>query len=88
MPLKRKRGALSIIESILQSLKAGPELKTNIAHRSRIDSRTIARYLTLLVELRLVKPMASGKYKITSKGVGFLKEYAKLKHYNADSDFT
>ncbi len=88
MPLKHKRGALSIIESILQSLKEGPELKTNIAHRSRIDSRTIARYLPLLVELRLVKPMPSGKYKITSKGVGFPKEYAKLKHYNADSDFT
>ncbi len=87
MPLERKRGALSIIESILQALREGPELKTNIAHKSRTDSRTIRRYLPLLVELRLVKPVAPAKYKITSKGVGFLEQYTKLKHYNSNSDF-
>ena len=76
-----KRGALSICESILQAVKDAPELKTPIAYKSRLDSRTIERYLPLLVELHLIARTSSGKYEITKKGIDFLKQYDKLKKY-------
>lgn len=83
--MRQKRGALSIMQSILLALKEGPDIKTNIGYKAKIDSRTIARYLPLLVKLHLVTRIRSRKYKITRKGVAFLKQYAKLKKYNAIS---
>jgi len=82
MSSKRKRGTLSITESILQALKDGPELKTHIAYASRIDSRTTEKYLRFLTSLHLIKE-TSGKFTITKKGLELLKEYAKLKKYDA-----
>lgn len=70
------------MEAILQSLKEDPQLKTHIAYKSKLDSRTITKYLPLLVELRLVRKTSSAKYEITKKGLGFLKDYAKLKKYD------
>ncbi|MGH9923445.1 MAG: winged helix-turn-helix domain-containing protein [Nitrososphaerales archaeon] len=83
MSSKRKRGTLSITESILQALKDGPELKTHIAYESRMDSRTTEKYLRFLTSLRLIKETNSGKFTITKKGLELLKEYAKLKKYDA-----
>jgi len=83
MSSKRKRGTLSITESILQALKDGPELKTHIAYESRIDSRTTEKYLRFLTSLHLIKETNSGKFTITKKGLELLKEYAKLKKYDA-----
>ena len=88
MSSRRKRGTLSITESILQSLKEGPELKTHIAYMSKIDSRTIEKYLSFLIELHLVKSMPSGKFTISRKGLEFLKQYAKLKTYGVVDDST
>ena len=88
MSSRRKRGTLSITESILQALKEGPELKTHVAYKSKIDSRTIEKYLTFLMELRLVKSTPSSKYAITKKGVEFLKQYAKLKTYGVMDEST
>ena len=82
MSLKRKRGTLSITESILQALKDGSELKTHIAYASRIDSRTTEKYLRFLTSLHLIKE-TSGKFTITKKGLELLKEYSKLKKYDA-----
>jgi len=81
MSSKRKRGTLSITESILQALKDGPELKTHIAYASRIDSRTTEKYLRFLTSLHLIKE-TSGKFTITKKGLELLKEYSKLKKYD------
>ncbi len=88
MSSRRKRGTLSITESILHSLKEGPELKTHVAYKSKIDSRTIEKYLGFLTSLHLVKPTSSGKYAITRKGVEFLKQYAKLKTYGVMDEST
>ena len=71
------------MESVLKTLKEGSRLKTHIAYESKLDSRTIAKYLPLLLELHLVTKTSSGKYEITKKGLGFLKDYAKLKKYDA-----
>ncbi|MEE8132197.1 MAG: winged helix-turn-helix domain-containing protein [Nitrososphaerales archaeon] len=57
-----KRGSLVIMESILRSLKEGPRLKTHIAYKSRLDSRTIAKYHPLLVKMNLVIQKSSGEY--------------------------
>ena len=88
MSSRHKRGTLGITESILQALKEGPELKTHIAYKSRIDSRTIERYIPFLTQLHLVEPTPSRKYKITRKGLELLKQYAKLKKYDAMIDST
>ena len=82
MSSRRKRGTLSITESILQALKDGPELKTHIAYASRIDSRTTEKYLRFLTSLHLIKE-TSGKFTITKRGLELLKEYSKLKKYDA-----
>jgi len=83
MSSKRKRGTLSITESILQALKDGPELKTHLAYESRMDSRTTEKYLRFLTSLHLIKETPSGKFMSTKKGLELLKEYAKLKKYDA-----
>jgi len=88
MSSRRKRGTLSITESILHSLKEGPELKTHVAYKSKIDSRTIEKYLRFLTSLHLVKPTTSGKFAITRKGIEFLKHYAKLKTYGVLDEST
>lgn len=88
MSSRRKRGTLSITESILHALKEGPELKTHVAYKSKIDSRTIEKYLSFLTSLHMVKSTQSGKYTITKKGVEFLKQYAKLKTYGVMDEST
>lgn len=70
------------MQSILQSLREGPQLKTHVAYNSKIDSRTIVKYLPLLIKLGLVTKKSSGRYSITKKGLAFLKDYAKLKEYD------
>ena len=78
-----KRGMLNIIENILQSTKKGYELKTHIAYEAKIDSRTIKKYIPMLVKMGLVKQTEKRKYKITKRGLGFLKNYAQMKKYNS-----
>jgi predicted transcriptional regulator len=69
------------MESILLSLARGSQLKTHIAYQSKLDSRTISRYLPLLIELGLIRKTSSDLFKITEKGYAFLKDYAKVKKY-------
>ncbi len=72
-----------MMESILQALEEEPELKTNLAHKARLDSRTIDRYLSQLLELGLVMRKKSGEYEISRNGSRFLKEYAEIKKYDS-----
>ncbi len=66
---RSKRGALRITESILEALKEGNELKTHIGYATNIDSRTIKRYMPMLIEMRLERATKSGECKITQKGL-------------------
>ena len=86
MSSRRKRGTLSITETILDAVKDGEELKTHIAYKSKIDSRTIEKYIHFLVQLNLIKEMPTRKYKITRKGLDFLKKYEELKEYGVMDD--
>ena len=86
MSSRRKRGTLSITESILQALTEGNELKTHIAYKSKIDSRTIEKYLRFLADLHLITITRSGGYKITRKGLEFLKKYSELKKFGVMDD--
>ena len=79
---RSKRGELSIIESILRSVKNDNELKTHISYDAMIDSRTIGRYMPMLVGMGLVKTKQKGKYKITKKGLQFLRKYGEIKKYD------
>ena len=78
-----RRGKLCIIENMLQSLKGESQIKTHIAYNSKLHPRTIAKYLPLLVELHLVTKSTLNTYKITSKGVLFLRDYSKLNKYGS-----
>ena len=80
---RSKRGSLSIMESILLSLKEGPMLKTHITYESKIDSRAIMKYLPHLAEMHLIRQKSSGEYEITRKGLQFLKNYAQMKKIDA-----
>ncbi len=66
---RSKRGALRITESILEALKEGNELKTHIVYAANIDSKTIMRYMPMLIGMRLERATKSGEYKITEKGL-------------------
>jgi predicted transcriptional regulator len=88
MSSRTKRGTLSITENILQALKDGEEIKTHIAYKSKIDSRTIEKYLPLLIELHLVERTPSDRYRITKKGQQYLKKYDELKEYGVIDDST
>ena len=79
---RSKRGELSIIESILRSVKNDNELKTHISYDAMIDSRTIGRYMPMLVGMDLVKTKQKRKYKITKKGLQFLRKYGEIKKYD------
>ncbi len=79
---RSKRGSLSIMDSILLSLKEHPLLKTHITYESKIDSRAIMKYLPHLAEMHLIRQKSSGEYEITGKGLEFLKDYAKLKIFD------
>ncbi|MEM2760584.1 MAG: winged helix-turn-helix domain-containing protein [Nitrososphaerales archaeon] len=86
MSSRRKRGTLSITENILNALKDGEELKTHIAYKSKIDSRTIEKYIKFLSQLSLIKETPIGKYRITRKGLEFLRKYEELKTYGVMDD--
>ncbi len=73
---------MTIMAGILSVLKRGPALKTNLAHKVQIDSRTIEKYVPHLITLGFVIRTSAGEYQITHQGLGFLTEYAKIKKYD------
>jgi len=81
---RSKRGSLSIMDSILLSLKERPLLKTHITYESKLDSRTIGKYHPVLVNMNLIRQKSSGEYEITRKGLEFLKNYDKIKIFDVD----
>jgi len=65
-----KRGFLEIISDILDSILDGPLLKTHIISKSKIDSRTITKYLSTLELVGMVKKSNDRLlFEITQKGI-------------------
>ncbi len=74
-----KRGFLEIISDILESILDGPLLKTHIISKSKIDSRTITKYLLTLELVGMVKKSNDKLlFEITQKGIDFVYQYQML----------
>ncbi len=74
-----KRGFLEIISDILDSILDGPLLKTHIISKSKIDSRTITKYLLTLELVGMVKKSNDRLlFEITQKGIDFVHQYQML----------
>ncbi len=74
-----KRGFLEINSDILNSILDGPLLKTHIISKSKIDSRTITKYLLTLELVGMVKKSNDKLlFEITQKGVDFVHQYQML----------
>ena len=74
-----KRGFLEINSDILESILDGPLLKTHIISKSKIDSRTITKYLSTLELVGMIKkPNERLLFEITQKGIDFVHQYQML----------
>jgi predicted transcriptional regulator len=79
----RKRSDIDIMADILIEAKEDT-LKTHIMYKCNLSHRQLEIYLNLLLEIGLLKSHFNEEnnarsYKITSKGLVFLKIYSKLK---------
>ena len=75
-----RRSRFEIIGEIL-SLATDGVKKTPIVYCANLNFNVVSRYLNLLIQEGFISPAAgsAGKFKITEKGLEFLKAYKKLK---------
>ena len=75
-----KRGFLEINAEILESLKSGPQQKTQISAMCNLDSRAVKKYLSLMESIGLVESVNhnSGSFTLTNKGNSYLNHYISL----------
>lgn len=76
-----RRSRFEIIGEIL-SLATDGTKKTPIVYRANLNFHVVNRYLDLLIQEGLMSPTAGSerKFKITEKGLEFLKAYKNLKN--------
>jgi len=78
-----RRDQVDIIAGILEAAKVG-ETKTQIMHSANLNHQQIKKYLTLLVKKGLLKKAKQRKkrlFKISDKGLKYLREYRELKAF-------
>ena len=74
-----KRGFLEIIAEILDALKENSLKKTHITYKCNLDSRSVSRYLSLMIYLNLIKPIdKKTKYAISQNGLRYLEHYDRM----------
>lgn len=75
-----KRGSLEIIAEILRSLSSENLIKTHLTFKCKLDSRAVAKYLSVLLINNLIIKLDgdSNLFMITKKGREFLIQYDKL----------
>jgi len=75
-----KRGFLEINAEILESLKSGPQQKTQISALCNLDSRAVKKYLSMMQSIGLVESVNhnSGSFTLTNKGNSYLNHYISL----------
>ncbi|MEM0029505.1 MAG: winged helix-turn-helix domain-containing protein [Candidatus Nitrosocaldus sp.] len=85
MHKKDRRERFDIIYEILTILSDGSVYKTMLAHKAKLDSRTIDKYVNLLQRVNLItvekeREDGGGRYilRITEKGRIFLNLYEEL----------
>jgi predicted transcriptional regulator len=81
------RTRLEILASILKVASNGA-LKTHIMYRANLSHRQLEKYLAFLEETGMLvehvdEEAGSRTYRVTEKGVGFLREYSHVSSYIA-----
>ena len=80
------RTKVEILASILK-VASTQTLKTHIMYRANLSHRQLEKYLSFLEKNgmleRIIDERGTMLYQITSKGIEFLKDYAKLSGYMA-----
>ena len=77
---QKRRPHSEIVATILEAAKDG-ELKTRIMYSANLCFAQLDRYLSLLLQMKLLKVRTRGKrefYKATSKGLKYLKNYKEI----------
>ena len=78
---RRRRDRLFIIADILSIARSG-SLKTQIMYKANLSFAQLNEYLSFLLEKKLIASITqNGKtlFKATSKGMRFLRSYAKIR---------
>jgi Predicted transcriptional regulator len=73
-----RRERFEIIYNILLALIDGPTNKTTLAYKSRLDTRTLNRYLNHLIRIKLIDN-EKDIFKLTDKGREYIRLYEELK---------
>ena len=73
-----RRERFEIIYNILLALIDGPTNKTTLAYKSRLDTRTLNRYLNHLIRIKLIDN-EKDIFKLTDKGREYIRLYKELK---------
>ena len=77
---RRRRDRLYIIADIL-NIARNESLKTQIMYKANLSFAQLNEYLSFLLETKLIASNAHNEktvYKVTSKGMRFLQNYAKI----------
>ena len=86
----RNRSRTEIVAMILDAANEGGETKTKIMYFAFLSYNQLKEYLSVLVENNLIEYLeGASKYKITEKGLNFLKKHNKigeLLHITAKND--
>ncbi|UCG45545.1 MAG: hypothetical protein JSV58_01825 [Candidatus Bathyarchaeota archaeon] len=78
---RKRRDRLYIIADILSIAKSG-SLKTQIMYKANLSFAQLNEYLSFLLETKLIVSNSRAEktvYKVTSKGMRFLQNYAKIR---------
>jgi predicted transcriptional regulator len=78
MGIHKRREGFEIIYNILLALIDGPTNKTTLAYKSRLDTRTLNRYLNHLIKTKLIDN-EKDIFKLTDKGKEYIRLYKELK---------
>jgi len=81
------RTRVEILASILNVASTG-SLKTHIMYKANLSHRQLEKYLAFLSSNQLLEeitdPDTGRRYRITEKGIEFLKDYSKLSSHFAE----
>jgi predicted transcriptional regulator len=84
-PISGNRTRVEILASILHVADRGT-LKTHIMYKANLSHRQLEKYLTFLQNEGLLaefvdEESGTSMYKVTERGIEFLKEYTQLSKY-------
>ncbi len=78
----QNRTRIEILANVLNVAQSGA-LKTHIMYKANLSHKQLQRYLSYLVENRLLEQVydvknGDSRFRVTSKGIQFLQDYSRL----------